>query len=136
MSSGATKSVAGASAPRPIAVEWASWPLRVKSGEDLGRRVLNGSEGRQQRLFVAGIELNVVARRRACVETDRVSVPVSAPLPEAFARVACLCSGRRADVRQGRIAYEGVPRDIGAVLLTALGQPRAIVANVIGAQEG
>lgn len=68
--------------------------------------------------------------------TRTLSVPVSAPLPEAFARVACLCSGRRADVRQGRIAYEGVPRDIGAVLLTALGQPRAIVASVRGTQEG
>lgn len=42
----------------------------MKSGEDLGRRVLNGSEGRQQRLFVAGIELNVVAGPR--VETGRV----------------------------------------------------------------
>lgn len=68
--------------------------------------------------------------------TRTLSVPVSAPLPEAFARVACLCSGRRADVRQGRLAYDGVPRDVGAVLLTALGQPPAIVANVRGAQEG
>jgi hypothetical protein len=68
--------------------------------------------------------------------TRTLSVPLSAPLPEAFARVACLCSGRRADVRQGRIAYEGVPREIVAVLLTALGQPAAIVANARGAQEG
>ena len=34
--------------------------------------MLNGSEGRQQSLFVAGIELDVVTRRRGCVETDRV----------------------------------------------------------------
>ena len=46
MRSGATKSVAGSNTPRPIAVDWASRPLRVKSGEDLGRRVLNSSEGR------------------------------------------------------------------------------------------
>ena len=72
MSSDVTKSVAGTSAPRPIAVERASWPICAKSGDDLGRRMLNGSEGRQQRLFVAGIELNVVARRCTGVETDRV----------------------------------------------------------------
>jgi hypothetical protein len=64
-----------------------------------------------------------------------ISVPLSAPLPEAYARAACLCSGRRADVRQGRIVYEGVPRDVGAVLLTALGQPAAIVANVNSSQR-
>lgn len=68
--------------------------------------------------------------------TRTLSVPVSAPLPEAFARVAVLCSGRRADIKQGQFSYEGVPREIGAVLLTALGQPPAIAANVRGAQEG
>ena len=64
-----------------------------------------------------------------------LSVPLSAPLPEAYARVACLSSGRRADVAQGRIVYSGVHPEIGAVLLTALGQPRAIVPTTIGAEE-
>jgi len=67
--------------------------------------------------------------------TGTLSVPLSAPLPEAYARVACLCSGRRADVAQGRIVYSGVHPDIGAVLLTALGQPRAIFTTTHGAQE-
>ena len=64
-----------------------------------------------------------------------LSVPLSAPLPEAYARVACLSSGRRADIAQGRIVYSGVRPEIGAVLLTALGQPRAIVSTTIGAEE-
>ena len=64
-----------------------------------------------------------------------LSVPLSAPLPEAYARVACLSSGRRADVTQGRIVYSGVRPEIGAVLVTALGQPRVIVPTTIGAEE-
>lgn len=63
-----------------------------------------------------------------------LSVPLSAPLPETYARVACLCSGRLPDVTGGRIVYSGVHPEIGAVLLTALGQPRAIVPTD-GAQE-
>lgn len=59
--------------------------------------------------------------------TTSFSVPLSAPLPEAYARAACLCFGRPADVREGRIVYSGVPPEAGAVLLTALGQPRAIL---------
>jgi hypothetical protein len=67
--------------------------------------------------------------------TRTLSVPASAPLPEAYARVACLCSGRRADVAQGQIVYSGVHPEIGAVLLTALGHPRAIIPLTDGAQE-
>jgi hypothetical protein len=67
--------------------------------------------------------------------TGTLSVPLSAPLPEAYARLACLCSGQWADVVQGRIVYSGVHPEIGAVLLTALGQPRAIVPRTDGAQE-
>jgi hypothetical protein len=54
-----------------------------------------------------------------------LSVPVSAPLPEDYARVACLCSGQRAEVQQGWIVYQNMPNDLASVLLTALGQPRA-----------
>jgi len=58
--------------------------------------------------------------------TCKLSVPLSAPLPEACARAACLSSGHRADVSQGRIVYAGVPRDVGAVVLTVLGQSPSI----------
>lgn len=67
--------------------------------------------------------------------TRTLSAPLSAPFPEAYARVACLCSGRRADVRQGRIVYDGVPSEIAAVLLTALGQPPVIAAMAKDTQE-
>ncbi len=67
--------------------------------------------------------------------TKAFSVPLSAPLPEAYARVACLCSGQRADVGQGRIVYPGVPPDVGAILLTALGQPGAVSARAHGTEE-
>ncbi len=55
-----------------IVAERASWLIRVKSRQNLRRRVLNGAERCQEGLLVAGIELNVVARRCASVETDRV----------------------------------------------------------------
>ena len=64
-----------------------------------------------------------------------LSVPLSAPLPEAYARVACLSSGRRAAIAQGRITYSGVRPELGAALMTALGQPRAIAPTTIGAEE-
>lgn len=67
--------------------------------------------------------------------TRTLSAPLSSPFPEAYARVACVCSGRRADVRQGRIAYDGVPSEVATVLLTALGQPPAIAAIAKGIQE-
>lgn len=67
--------------------------------------------------------------------TKALSAPLSAPLPEAYARVACLCSGQRADVGQGRIVYLGVPPEVGAVLLTALGQPGAVSARAHGIGE-
>jgi hypothetical protein len=67
--------------------------------------------------------------------TRRLSVPLTAPLPEAYARVACLCSGQRATVEQRRIVYPGVPPEMGALLVTALGQPRAIAARPSSARE-
>ncbi|MGE3335743.1 MAG: hypothetical protein AB7I36_19020 [Rhodospirillaceae bacterium] len=63
------------------------------------------------------------------------SVPLAAPLPEAYARTACLCSGRPAQVQQGRLVYSGVPPEIGAVLSTALGQPRAVLPFLYRTQE-
>ncbi len=55
--------------------------------------------------------------------TATLSVPVSAPLPESYARAACLCTGAPAMSNQGRLLYRGVPPDVAAVLLVAAGQP-------------
>ena len=54
---------------------------------------------------------------------NRLQVPLFAPLPESYSRLACLCSGRPAVVADGRITYGGVPPDIAAVLMVAAGQP-------------
>lgn len=51
-----------------------------------------------------------------------LSCPISTPLPEHYSRIACLCSGRLASVRQGALVYSGIPIDIAAVLLVAAGQ--------------
>jgi hypothetical protein len=55
--------------------------------------------------------------------TSTLSVPASAPLPELYARAACLCAGTPAMFDRGRLWYRSVPRDVAAVLLVAAGQP-------------
>jgi hypothetical protein len=52
-----------------------------------------------------------------------LSVPASAPLPEVYARAACLCAGMPSVFQGGRFCYVGVPRNVAAVLLVAAGQP-------------
>lgn len=53
----------------------------------------------------------------------QLTVPDSAPLPDGFARAACLSSGRRSRFEGGRIVYPDVPPDIAALLLVTAGQP-------------
>lgn len=55
--------------------------------------------------------------------SSTLSVPASAPLPELYARAACLCAGAPSVFQQGRLCYPSVPRDVAAVLLVAAGQP-------------
>ncbi len=55
--------------------------------------------------------------------TSTLSVPASAPLPEPYARAACLCAGAPSVFQHGRLVYRSVPRDVAAVLLVAAGQP-------------
>lgn len=52
-----------------------------------------------------------------------LSVPASAPLPELYARAACLCAGAPSAVQHGRLSYRNVPHNVAAVLLVAAGQP-------------
>ena len=60
------------------------------------------------------------------VETGTLSIPFAAPLPEPYAKAACLCSGTPAAAVGGRFAYEGVPADAAAPLLVAAGQPHPL----------
>jgi hypothetical protein len=97
------------------------------------RRRLLEVAGRRDAVYAAAYAQGIPLAAYAPA-TKTLSVPLSAPLPEAYARVACLCSGRRADVAQGRIVYSGVDPEIGAVLLTALGQ-RVLFPTADGSQE-
>jgi hypothetical protein len=98
------------------------------------RRRLFEVAGKRDAVYAAAY-IQEVALAAYDSATKILSVPVTAPLPEAYARAACLSSGERSEVGQGRIKYPGVPPEIGAVLLTALGQPRAILGRTAGPQE-
>jgi len=51
-----------------------------------------------------------------------LSVPLSAPLPESFARAASFCSGETPEVDQSRFVHRAVTADIASFLLVAAGQ--------------
>jgi hypothetical protein len=57
------------------------------------------------------------------VVTSVLSVPTAVPLPESYARAACLCAGAPAAFDDGQLIYRNVPHTIAAVLLVAAGQP-------------
>jgi hypothetical protein len=64
------------------------------------------------------------ARRAALARyepaTRQLSVPIIAPLPEPFARAACVAGGRPSVLRHGAIVYEEVPVRLATVLLVGL----------------
>lgn len=51
----------------------------------------------------------------------RLTAPLGAPLPFAYARAATLCSGRRASVADGQVTYSAVPLGVAAALTVACG---------------
>ena len=71
----------------------------------------------------AAAELQYVALAQYDWATATLSTPVSAPLPEAYSRAACLCAGAPARFDQGRLLYEKVPPETAALLLVNAGQP-------------
>lgn len=52
----------------------------------------------------------------------RLSVPAAAPLPELYARSACLSGGRSAEIAGEALVYHDVPPSLGHALLVLLGQ--------------
>ena len=81
--------------------------------------------GKRESIYASAM-LHGVRLARYDSVTATLSVPLFAPLPASFSRVACLCSGRPADVVDRRIVYQQVPEDIAAVLMVAAGQPHPI----------
>lgn len=55
--------------------------------------------------------------------------PASIPMPEAFTRVACLCSGRRPSFVDGKLAYSDIPVSIASMLSLAVGQGPGVAAT-------
>lgn len=55
-------------------------------------------------------------------ERQILSTPILAPLPDAYARIAALCTGRAAQRLDGRLMYEGVPNRVASLLLALVGQ--------------
>ena len=78
--------------------------------------------GKREAVYAAAALRGV---RLICYEpqTHRLSTPIETPLPEAFARAACLCSGDTAQLINNRLCYDEVPSDIASLLMVAAGQP-------------
>lgn len=55
-------------------------------------------------------------------DSQTLSTPILAPLPERYARIAAACAGRAARSVDGRLMYEGVPSRVASLLLVLVGQ--------------
>lgn len=80
----------------------------------------------------AAAMLHGIQLARYEAETRNLTVPLFAPLPELYSRMACLCSGEPAQIVDGRIVYAEVPPDLAAVLIVALGQSHPAIAHPTG----
>lgn len=56
-------------------------------------------------------------------ERRALTMPAVAPLPEAYMRAACLCSGMPPHYEGGMLVFESVPPSIASILLVSAGQP-------------
>lgn len=69
----------------------------------------------------AAAALNRMRLAQYFASSRELRVPWVAPLPEPFARVACVAAGRPSVVRDGLIVYENVPARLATVLLVGVG---------------
>ena len=61
-------------------------------------------------------------------DSKELSAPLFAPMPELYARAACLCACRPAQIFNGRFVYHDVTPEVAALLMVAAGQPHPGVA--------
>ena len=61
-------------------------------------------------------------------DSMKLSVPLFAPLPDPYARVACLCACRPAEIVNGRFVYGEVTPFVASFLMVGAGQPHPGVA--------
>ncbi len=57
------------------------------------------------------------------LDAMRLSAPLVAPMPELYARAACLSACRPAEIINGRFVYHEVTPSVAAFLMVAAGQP-------------
>jgi hypothetical protein len=84
---------------------------------------LDRCEGGKRDVVYAAAMIHEVRLADYDAATETLWAPISAPLPELYARAACLCAGGSATFSDGRLVYRNVPHAIAAVLLVAAGQP-------------
>ena len=56
-------------------------------------------------------------------DSRKLSVPLFAPMPTLYARAACLCACRPAQIADGRFVYHSVTPEVAGLLMVAAGQP-------------
>jgi len=86
------------------------------------RRGLLRSLPKREAIFVAAM-LQGVRLLSFDAGNSSLLARTNAPLPESYARVACLCSGRRPSIDGDALIFPHVPPTIAAFLCVAAGQP-------------
>jgi len=87
---------------------------------EVGRGRLREIERRHAVYAAALLRRRRIATYR--VDEHLLQVPLTAPLPDLFARAACLASGQLPRLADGRLEFRDVPPDAASVLLVSLGQ--------------
>ena len=62
-------------------------------------------------------------------ESMKLSAPLYAPMPETYARAACLCACRPPKIVNGRFVYSEVTPDVASLLMVGAGQVHPCVAE-------
>lgn len=86
-----------------------------------GRRGKLYEIDKREAVFAAAL----LRRERVAIyrlEERVLEVPLTAPLPDLFARAACLANGRIPTPTDGRLRFENISPEAGSVLLVSLGQ--------------
>ena len=63
-------------------------------------------------------------------DSMKLSAPLFAPMPEPYARAACLCACRPAQIINGRFVYGEVTPHVASLLMVSAGQPHPGVVDL------
>jgi hypothetical protein len=98
---------------------------------------------KREAIYAAASLQNTNRDRRAAIRLahydvarQELTTPLSAPLPEAYARAACVSAGRPSVFRNKRIVYERVPPHLASVLLVSLDHLPPLFHRCAGRRPG